>query len=93
MIQPPGKQGFSWRYHQYTLLARKVGENGEEQWEEDVASPILFHVQPPDSKPATKLAPVLGAQSDLVDVPGPLSDYGAYALGAARTHARTFRQI
>ena len=85
VIQPPGKSGFAWRYHQYTLLTRKVGENGEEEWEEDLASPILFHVQPPDSKPhapksalqtGTKAAAAI-ARTDPVRLPNSLPSYGA----------------
>ena len=91
VIQPPGKQGFTWRYHQYTLLTRKTGENGEEEWEEDVASPILFHVQPADSKTAPKprggrrasaaaANPVYQARAP-VGLPAPLSSYAGLLAG------------
>jgi hypothetical protein len=85
VVQPPGKPGFTWRYHQYTLLTRKVGENGEEEWEEDLASPILFHVQPPDRKPqAPKAVAQAGTkpaatetQTDPAHLPDSLSGFGA----------------
>ena len=97
MIQPPGKSGITWRYHQYTLLTRKVGEKGEEEWEEDLASPILFHVQPPDSKPhAPKSALQTGpkaaaaiARTDPVRLPNSLSSYGACLPIPVCPHFRT----
>ena len=49
VIQPPGRANSRcYRYNQYTLLRKAEGEASG--WEEDPASPILFHVQPPDSK-------------------------------------------
>lgn len=49
VIQPPGRANSRcYRYNQYTLLRKAEGEVSG--WEEDPASPILFHVQLPDSK-------------------------------------------
>ena len=106
VIQPPGKQGFTWRYHQYTLLSKKTGENGEEEWEEDVASPILFHVQPSDSKtakpvaaarraslPAANPIPVYGQAREPIDVlPAPLSSY-AGLLAGPQSEIPTFNSL
>ena len=52
-IYPPGKPA-AWRYHQYTLLRlhsdglsldSPEGAAGRNRWDEDLDSPVLFHVQ------------------------------------------------